>query len=257
MTYNSEFIESELVTNTSFATAPAYPSIFGVTFSPIVTGLCVAVAGIGISGYVYSSFVQPQSSKNQELEAKLAQTQDQIQQRKDTASKIVVAERNLNRANAQKQLVVGLFASDKKLDTLLLDLNRLVNIRQGELQAFKPDSPVAGIGSSGAVVVADSSLGAALNNKIKRKGVQIDIKGNFDRVQSIFRTIERLDQLLIIKDFKAIVPDPQKVVFNAQGKPIFQPEAAIKTSFKIQALIAMTPEEQAAAPPLPSATPKK
>ncbi|WP_373546978.1 pilus assembly protein [Chamaesiphon sp.] len=256
MTYNSEFIESELVTNTSFVTAPAYPSIFGVTFNPIAIGSCIAVAGMGLSGYLYLNFVQPQSTKNQELETKLAQIQDQIQQRRNTATQIAAAERNLERANVQKKLVVGLFASDKKLDTLLLDLNKLVNIRNGELQGFRPDVPVAGTGSSGAAVVADSSLGAALNNKIKRKGVQVDVKGNFDQLQSIFRTIERLDQLLLVKEFRAIVPDPQKAVFNAQGKPIVQPEAPISISFKIQALIPMTPAEQAAALPLPSARPK-
>ncbi len=252
MTYSSDLIESDLVSNTSFIAAPAYPSIFGVTFNPIVSGLCVAAAGLGISGYLFWSFLQPQLTKNQELETKLAQTQDQIQQRKDNATKIASAEQNLDRANAQKQLVLGLFASDKKLDTLLLDLNKLVNIRQGELQKFKPDLAVAGTGSSGAAIVTDSSLGAALNNKIKRKGVEIEVKGNFEQVQSILRTIERLDQLLIVKNFNATVPDTQKVVFDAQGKPVPQPEPVVRTSFKIQALIPMTAAEQAAAAPPPA-----
>jgi type IV pilus assembly protein PilO len=252
MTYSSDLIESDLATNTSFLAAPTYPSVFGITFSPIVTGACVAVLGAGISGYIFLSILQPQLTKNQELEAKLAQTQDQIQQRKDNAKKIAVAEQNLDRANAQKQVVTGLFASDKKLDTLLLDLNKLVNIRQGELQKFTPDPPVAGSGSSGAAVVIDGSLGAALNNKIKRKGVQIEVRGNFEQVQSILRTIERLDQLLIVKDFRADVDKKsQKIVVDAQGKLVPQPEATIETSFKIQALIPLTPAEQAAATPPP------
>jgi type IV pilus assembly protein PilO len=252
MTYSSDLIESDLATNTSFLAAPTYPSVFGITFSPIVTGACVAVIGAGISGYIFLSILQPQLTKNQELEAKLAQTQDQIQQRKDNAKKIAVAEQTLDRANTQKQVVTGLFASDKKLDTLLLDLNKLVNIRQGELQKFTPDPPVAGSGSSGAAVVIDGSLGAALNNKIKRKGVGIEVRGNFEQVQSILRTIERLDQLLIVKDFHADVDkEGQKIVVNAQGKLVPQPEATIKTSFKIQALIPLTPAEQAAATPPP------
>jgi type IV pilus assembly protein PilO len=257
MTYSSDLIESDLVSNTTFLAAPTYPSIFGITFSPTVSGLCLAVVGIGISGYLFTSSIQPQLAKNQELETKLAQTQNQIQQRKDNAKKIAIAEQTLNRANSQKQVVIGLFASDKKLDTLLLDLNKLVNIRQGELQRFTPDTPVPGSGSSGAAVVADGSLGAALNNKIKRKGVSIEVKGNFEQVQSILRTIERLDQLLIIKDFRADVDEAtQKIVVDAQGKIIPQPEASIKTSFKIQALIPLTPAEQVAATP-PPPPPKK
>jgi type IV pilus assembly protein PilO len=258
MTYNSDLIESDLVGNTSFISAPAYPSVFGITFSPTIIGLCIATVGIGISGYIVLTSLQPQLTKNQELETKLAQTQEQIQQRKDNAKKIASAEQSLDRANAQKQVVLGLFASDKKLDTLLLDLNKLIDIRQGQLQKFSPDPPVAGGGSSGAQIVTDSSLGATLNNKIKRKGVNIVLKGNFEQVQSILRTIERLDQLLLVKDFKADVDKgTQKILVDAQGKLIPQPEATIQTSFKLQALIPLTPAEQAAATPPPVAPPKK
>jgi type IV pilus assembly protein PilO len=257
MTYNSELIESDLVSNTSFISPPTYPSVFGITFSPAIVGLCIATVGLGVSGYFLMTSLQPQLAKNQELEAKLAQTQDQIQQRKDNAQKIAAAEQSLDRANAQRQVVLGLFSSDKKLDTLLLDLNKLINIRQGELQKFSPDAPVTGGGSSGAAVVTDSSLGAALNNKVKRKGVSISVKGNFEQVQSILRTIERLDQLLIVKDFKADVDKAnQKMEVDAQGRLIPQPEASIQTSFKIQALIPMSSAEQAAAAP-PPPPPKK
>jgi type IV pilus assembly protein PilO len=252
MTYSSDLIESDLVGNTSFLAAPAYPSVFGITFSPLVSGLCVAAIGLGISGYVFVSYLQPQLAKNQELESKLAQTQEQIQQRKDNDKKIAAAEQELDRANTKKQVVTGLFANDKKLDTLLLDLNKLVNIRQGQLQKFMPDAPPPGSGSSGATVVSDSSFGAALNNKIKRKGVSIEVTGNFEQIQSILRTIERLDQLLIIKDFKADVDkSTQKIVLDTQGRIIPQPEATIKTSFKIQALIPLSPAEQTAATPPP------
>jgi type IV pilus assembly protein PilO len=257
MTYNSDLIESDLVSNTSFISPPIYPSVFGITFSPAIIGVCIAIAGMGISGYLLATYLQPQLAKNQELETKLAQTQDQIQQRKDNATKIAAAEQSLDRANAQKQIVLGLFASDKKLDTLLLDLNKLINIRQGELQKFSPDAPVPGGGSSGAAVVTDSSLGATLNGKIKRKGVSISLKGNFEQVQSILRTIERLDQLLIIKDFKADTDrSSQKIVVDANGTLIPQPEATIQTSFKIQALIPTNPPEQTAAAP-PPPPPKK
>jgi type IV pilus assembly protein PilO len=252
MTYSSDLIESDLATNTSFLAPPTYPSVFGITFSPIVTGMCVAVVGMGISGYLFTSYLQPQISKNQELETKLAQTQEQIQLRKDNEKKIAAALQSLDRANVQKQIVIGLFASDKKLDTLLLDLNKLVNIRQGQLQRFIPDPPTLGTGSSGATVVSDGSLGVALNNKIKRKGVQIEVNGNFEQVQSILRTIERLDQLLIVKDFRADVDKAtQKIVVDAQGKLVPQPEATIRTSFKIQALIPLNAAEQVAATPPP------
>jgi type IV pilus assembly protein PilO len=250
MTYSSDLIDSDLASNTSFLAPPAYPSIFGITFSPLISGLCLAVVGAGISGYIYASSLKPQFDKNQELQNKLSQTQEQIQLRKDNSKKIAEAQQNLNRANSQKQVVIGLFASDKKLDTLLLDLNKLVNIRQGQLQTFEPDAPAPGGGSSGAAVVTDGSLGAALNHKIKRKGVKVQLQGSFEQIQSILRTIERLDQLLVIKDFRADVDfSKEKVLIDTQGKITSQSEPIIQTSFKIQALIPMTPAEQAAAAP--------
>ena len=107
MTYNSDLIESDLVSNTSFISAPTYPSVFGITFSPAIVGICIATVGLGVSGYFLLTSLQPQLAKNQDLENKLAQTQDQIQQRKDNAQKIAAADQNLDKANAQKQVVMG------------------------------------------------------------------------------------------------------------------------------------------------------
>lgn len=251
MTYSTnDLIDNDLGTASSFIAAPAYPSVFGITFSPIVTGACLAVLGCAISGYLYMSYLQPQITKNQELDAKLAETQKQIDIRKDNAAKIAAAEKSLEIATAQKQVVLSLFADDKKLDTLLLDLNKLVNIRQGQLQRFTPELAATG---SGSTVVSDGSLGAALNNKLKRKNVAVELNGNFEQIQSILRTIERLDQLLVVRDFRADVDkSTQKIVVDTQGRMIPQPEATIKTSFKIQALIPLTPAEQAAATPPPA-----
>jgi type IV pilus assembly protein PilO len=258
MSYSSDLIDNDVSISQSFIAAPAYPSIFGITFSPIVSGIGIAAVGVIISGYLYTSYLQPQLAKNQELETKLSQTQDQIQQRKDNAKKIAEAEQSRDKVKAQKQIVTSLFASDKKLDTLLLDLNKLVNIRQGELQTFKPDEPAVGGGSSGAAVVIDSSLGATLNNKIKRKGVAVEVTGTFEQVQSILRTIERLDQLLLVKDFRADADtSSQKIVLDAQGKVVPQPDGKIKTSFKIQALIPMNSAELTAAAPPPTPPTKK
>jgi type IV pilus assembly protein PilO len=254
MTFSSDLIESDLVANdTSFIAAPTYPSVFGITFSPAVIGGCLAVVGMGVAGYLYYSFLQPQLAKNQELETKLADTQKQIDIRKDNDKKIAEAEKNLDRANTQRQIVTSLFANDKKLDTLLLDLNKLVNIRQGQLESFMPDAASA-TDPTGAVVVSDSSLGTPLNNKIKRKGVTVKVNGNFEQVQSILRTIERLDQLLIVKDLKVDGDKQQKILVDAQGKILAQPEAKLAATFKIQALIPLTAAEQAAAtPPAPAA----
>jgi type IV pilus assembly protein PilO len=248
--YSSDLIDRDLSTSSTFLNTPQYPSIFGITLSPTLGGIALALMGCGISGYLYMSFLQPQIAKNQELEGKLANTQQEIQQRKDLGKRIAAAEVDRDRAKIQKEVVLNLFASDRKLDTLLLDLNKLVNIRQGELHKFVPE------GAGAATVVTDDSLGVALQNKIKRKSVAIELEGNFEQIQSILRTIERLDQLLIIKDFRADVDkSTQKIVLDAQGRVSAQPQSKLKTSLKLQAIIPLSPEEQAAAAPPPPTTP--
>lgn len=244
--YSSDLIDQDLSVSGTFIGTPQYPSIFGITLSPTLGGIGLAVVGCLVSGYLYMNFLQPQMAKNQELENKLAQTQQEIQKRQDLAKKIAAAEADRDRVMSQKQVVTNLFASDKKLDTLLLDLNKLVNIRQGQLQKFVPE------GTGAPTIVNDDSLGAALKNKFKRKSVAIDLEGSFEQIQSILRTIERLDQLLIVKDFRADADKSgQKIVVDAQGRivPNAQPASKLKTSLKLQALIPLSPAEQAAIPP--------
>jgi type IV pilus assembly protein PilO len=249
MAYSSDLLDNHVsVTETTFIAAPQYPSLFGITLSPQILGAAIGVLGCGIGGYLFMNYVQPQLTKNQELSAKLADTEKQIEMRKDNASKIAAIEAERGKIQAQKQTILALFANDKKLDTLLLDLNKLVKIRQGELKSFTPD------GNGTATMVVDGSFGAALNGKLKRKSIKIDLEGNFEQVQSILRTIERLDQLLIVKNFQ-ISADSAKEVENigSEGKSATVPrDVKLKTTFELQAIIPATIEEQAAAAPPPA-----
>jgi type IV pilus assembly protein PilO len=247
MTYSSDLLDHNAEVTGTFIAAPQYPSMFGITLSPMVIGAAVGLLGLGVSAYVYASYLQPQLAKNQELSAKLADTEGQIKQRQDVTQKIAQATADRDKLKAQQEQIVGLFANDRKLDTLLLDLNKLVNIRQGQLQRFEPESS--------ATVVKDGAFGAALDGKLKRKSVSIALEGNFEQVQSILRTIERLDQLLIVKDFRADVDKSgQKIVIDHTGKIVSGPisEPKLKTTLKLQAIIPTTPEERAAAAPPPA-----
>jgi type IV pilus assembly protein PilO len=245
MTYSEDLINSTQLDNSTYLDQePSYPSIFGLSLSPALIGGFLAVVGLAGSGYFVFTSLMPQQQANQELQTKLNATQQQIQERKENAKKIAEAKIKLEQVKVQQQAVLALFANDKKLDTLLLDLNKLINTRQGELQRFTPDAASTG-------VIADGSLGAALNGKLRRRSTDIEVDGSFEQMQSILRTVERLDQLLILKDFQAdLVAVP---VNNVSGSGAISSTPKIKTKFKLQAVIPLTPEESAAAAPPPAA----
>lgn len=233
---------------------PAYPTAFGITFTPTVTGAIVAVLGLAGAAYLLVNVLQPEWDRYQQLEADATTKAAQLQQPEVLKKRIADAQVKLAQAKQQKAAVVSLLGSEKPPDTLLLDINRLVQVRRGQLTKFEPGQQEGEVASD---IVTDGSLGPELNGKIKRKVFNVNFEGNFDQLQSTLRSIERLQSLLVVKDFKADLDTTiQKYVVNAQGKliPVGKPITLIKTSFKLNALMPLTSEEAkaaAAAPPAP------
>jgi type IV pilus assembly protein PilO len=246
MTYSEDLINTtQMGDSTYLDDRPSYPSIFGIDLSPMLLGAVLAVAGIGGAGYLIYTSVAPMYQANQEQQTKLANVQQQIKDRQNMDKKIAAAEVKLKTAETQRETVLSLFANEEKLDTLLTDINKLVGDRQGQLQSFKPDQATTGTGP-----IIDSSLGAALNNKLRRKSIDIDVRGGFEQMQSILRTVERMDQLLIMQNFRADLQTDASNLIPNQGQP-----PRIKTTFKLQAIIPLTESKLAAATPSTSASP--
>ncbi len=245
MTYSEDLMNTTQLDDTTYlADAPNHPVIFGLTLSPLVIGGVVGVIGLIAAGFCAVTYVMPKYQANQELQTKVNDINKQIQDRKNNAIKIAEAEEKVKVVTAQREAVLSLFANDKKLDTLLLDLNKLVNERQGELRKFTPDS--AGTGT-----ITDGALGLALNGKIRRKSIDVEMTGGFEQIQSILRTVERMDRFLILKDFKADLRNPSANtgIVNTAGAA-----AKLKAGFKLQAIIPLTTEENAAAAAAAAAT---
>jgi type IV pilus assembly protein PilO len=243
MTYSEDLMNTTQLDDTTYlADAPNYPVFFGISLSPIVIGGVVATIGLIAAGYLGYTNVMPKVQENQELQAKLDNIQQQIQDRKNNAAKIAEAEERLKVVTTQKETVLSLFANDKKLDTLLLDLNKLVSERQGELQKFTPD--IAGTGT-----INDGFFGSALNGKLRRKSIDVEMNGTFEQIQSILITVERMDRFLILKDFKA---DSRTSGLNTGAGNIAGVTPKLKAGFKLQAIIPLTAAEIAAAAPPPA-----
>lgn len=240
MTYTEEYIPVE--EGAEIEEAPNYPTAFGITFTPPVTGALFAVLGLLGAAYLVSSLVMPSFQTYQEAQAKVEETKLQIQQKQASQQKIDEAQAKLKVVKQQQTQVLSLFANERTLDTLLLDLNRIISSRQGSLQSFIPAPEVP-------TVVTDGSLGPAVNGKLKRQSVAVQLQGSYDQIQSIMRSIERLQTLLLVRDFKADLTgeNPQKFVVNRQGNAVLVGQPTLNTAFNLEVLLPLTPEEAAAA----------
>ena len=250
MTYaDEEFIPAE-----GQEESANYPTAFGITFTPRILGVIIALAGLGIATYLMLNFVLPQWEQNQKLQGEITTAKGQIKGKEQIKKEIEQTRLQLVQAKQQNQQVLNLFANDKTLETLLLDLNGSVKSRNGTLLNFLPDK-------EGETVVNDGSLGTEVNGKLKRTRIDMELEGSFDEVQSILRSFERLQSLLILRDFRADLSEPQSLKVIGNGKEavpliidknkreFIGAKPSIKTKFTLEALSPVTEEETKKATP--------
>ncbi|MBG1264421.1 pilus assembly protein PilO [Nostoc commune] len=235
---------------------PASPVLLGIAFTPKIIGIIVGVIGLAGAGYIFLNLVMPAWESYQQQQAKSSELQGQVEQKKASIKEIGKVKDELAQAKQQKVQVLGLFANEKSLDTLLLDVNRLVdsgntptsiNAVRAKLKKFVPVSQKP-------EPITDGSLGLLVDGKLQRSNINVEITGTYEQTQSIIRNIERLQPLLIVKDYQAtLAPVESKSLLDKT--PMQVGPAAINTSFQLQVLMPLTPEEIAAA--AAKAAPKK
>ncbi len=296
MTAGGDFIPQD----SDFDAGPSYPVVFGITFTPVISGVALAVAGLISAGLLWNFVVSPTWESYQSLDAKVKEKNEQLNQQASIKQQIQEAKAKLTQVNQQREQVLSLFATDKTLNTLLLDINQLIDknntnstaatkaklnscpawvrdqysdivtsqkfedkvgslVTQAKLKKFTPDV-------KGTEIVADGSLGAAIDNKLKRQAIDVQFQGNFNQTQSIFRTIERLQPLLLLKNLKIEIGDKSRALVPgglyeiAPGGIVrfltnCQPDTKITTSFQMEALMPLNAaDKKAIVTPTPSPT---
>lgn len=306
MSMSGDFIPPDA----DFNNEPNYPSAFGITFTPIISGICLGVLGIGLAAFGWLNFVEPLRLETEALDAKVKQKEAQLGDSQKIEADLKKAKVRLADVQQQREKVLSLFAQQKNMDTLLLDLNQLIKrnnsgildakraklascpdwvkeqfttipdgqrfeeaigplVADAKLTSYKP----AGSAATGAAAAAtstvpnlltDGSLGAELNNKLKRDTIDVAFEGNFNQTQQIFRTIERLQPLLLLRDMNIAVgrqggaPILYEINSNSpipEALRNCQPDTVLKTSFKMDALIPVSPEEAKLLVPVATASP--
>ncbi|WP_414569293.1 pilus assembly protein PilO [Nostoc sp. CCY 9925] len=229
------------------AATPAHPVVFGIAFTPKIIGILVGVIGLAGAGYIVLNLLMPAWESYQQQQAKVSELQGQINEKKLNIKQIDKVKEELAQAKQQKIQVLGLFANEKSLDTLLLDLNRLV-------ESGNAQTPISGVRaklkrflpiSQQPEPIIDGSLGKQVDGKLQRSSISAEITGTYEQTQSIIRNIERLQPLLIVKDYQSTLA-PVESRSATDKTPVRVGPPAINTSFQLQVLMPLSPEEIAA-----------
>ncbi|NJK40212.1 MAG: pilus assembly protein PilO [Acaryochloridaceae cyanobacterium SU_2_1] len=210
---------------------PVYPTVFGITFTPTVSGILAAVIGVGLAGYAGTQLVGPKYAEFQETRDRVEQKKEDLSQKEETVKRVKDIEASVLLAQRQNREVRGLFSDQRSIDTLLLDLNRVIVASNAQLLTFKPDYGLSG-------VVTDSSLGAPLDNKIKRQVTAVSFQGTFNQTLQIMQSIDRLQTVLVVRDLSMELQ---------QGTKPGEPRNIVKSTFSLHAYVPLTAEEMAAA----------
>ncbi|MFN7216655.1 pilus assembly protein [Microcystis sp.] len=247
MTFTEEFEDREL------EEFDEYPIAFGITFTPRNSGIAAAVLGLLGSFYLLFNWVMPAYNTWQQLQNDAAGKQQQVDQQKSGlgSAEFQKIESQLQQKQAIKQQILSLFAKEKDLSTILLDISNIFKSRNVKLISFQPQGLEP-------VVVSDGSLGSAVNNKLKRQTLNVKIEGNYTNTQEVIRDLERLQPLILLNSLNTQMEkegSAVKVVSTGNNKAtiVRQGDKPVTTTFLLDVIIPLNAEELAKLAPPPPA----
>ena len=232
MTFANDFIDGDQSLDDD------YPTAFGITFTPIVSCIVLSILGIVGAGYIYMNMVVPAQQATSKLETQKQERQTQFDQVRQEGydQKVANLKAQIEEQQALKSKVISMFTSQDDLETLLIDINSFITANQGELIKYTPDRTIA--------TINDNSLGAAVQGKLKKKGLDLEIKGTFSQTQAILQDIERLEPLLIIKSYNSkVTEEPKGILVSNQDQIVAQQTAILTTKLKIDAILPLNQKE--------------
>jgi len=220
--------------------------IFGITMTPLIGGVLLGLLGLGVFWYIWTNMLNPVIESKKTLEGDKETKAGQLQQLQsgEVDKKLAEVQAELEKEKQLEPQVLAMFSDEQTLDTILLDLYSFIQANQVQLVSFQPDP-------AGTVVIADGSLGTLVNNRLKKKTNTLTIIGTFEQTKAVIQDIERLQPLLLIRDFDTQVTQSPKYIYK-QGQISTEGEILLTSTFKIDAILPENPAnipQPAAAPP--------
>ncbi|HEY9735790.1 MAG TPA: hypothetical protein V6D06_05885 [Trichocoleus sp.] len=284
MTATGDYIED----NQALDQGPAYPTAFGIELTPRVQAILLALLGLLGAYLMYNYLVRPVQQQKRDLEQQVADKQAQVQQQSSQLQQVAQLEAELGDVLDQRVGVYELLGDRRSLDTLLLDINQQIensnatieNVIQGDfnnvsgaqlaalglnqqqiaqvrnrlandpvLQRSFYTSELGQFNPAAPVPITDSSLGTELNGKLERYTVAVTMRALYPQTLSILRNIERLEPLVIIRDFRQ---DPAPLRGDLSEEDIRGLSRPLSSSFTLDVLV---PTVDPTVPPTPPPPP--
>jgi len=247
MTFNEEFEKLKL------EEFEEYPIAFGITFTPRNSGIAAAVVGLLGSLYLLFNWVMPAYNTWQQLQTDAANKKQMVDQQKSRLefSEFQKIESQLQQQKAIEQKILSLFAKERDLSTILLDVSNIFKSRDVKLVSFQPQGLEP-------VVVSDGSLGSEVNNKLKRQTFNVKMEGSYAKTNEVIRDLERLQPLILLNSLNTQVDkegSTVKVVSTSKNKATIVPQGdkPVTTTFLLDVIIPLNAEELAKLAPPPPA----
>ncbi|MGB3691477.1 MAG: hypothetical protein WA896_11055 [Spirulinaceae cyanobacterium] len=223
---------------------PQYPQAFGITLTPTIIGIIIAVLGLAGAIYMFLKLVQPKIEEYQNANTEVEEKKAQLENIEELDRQIADLEIQAVEAQEREVAVRNLFSDEQSLDTLLLDVNRFVTSRQGQLVSYQPVEKEAQAGEANNNIINDGSLGSEVDGKLKRESITLELDGTFQQTQNIMRSIELLQPVLVVNNLRSELKENETFEFK-QGQLIPQDTNELKTTFRLDMLYPISDEEAA------------
>ncbi len=230
------------------------PSLFGIQFTPKVIGMAIAIAGVLLGAAGIYKAVIPAIQQGTTLSGEIETTQKDIEEQNERLTKKPEAEQELVSALQRRASVTGLFADESTLETLLFDLNEQLNqinanvSEDDEKARITEFEPVQKKDGSDTEIVNDSSLGAGVNGKLRRREYQVEFEGSFAQTQQFLTVLERMQPLLVVRNLTSELNEQNPVLEGEYKDGRFvpaavQPQRRLTTEFDLHALLPLSQEQ--------------
>lgn len=285
MTFTDDFVPVE---DAEALEGPSYPSAFGIELSPKVQGIALAVLGVGGAIFLFTRLVSPVQTQLSEIQLRIEEKETTLENQAASLRQIEEVQAELDRVLSQREGIYSLLGDPTSFDTLLLDTNQqiersnasiagaiagnlteaqsatLTSIGLSQQQVNRviqelAEDPVAQRGAFtselfsfnpvGLPTPIGEEYGPELSGKLERQLVEVNFRGLFNQTQNILYNLERLEPLLVIRDFNQSFADaPGNLSEEELNRLGVRP---LETSFTMEVLVPLGDPREAPTPPAP------